>query len=117
MKILREQHWRYSEDQVQFRNTIAIDLARSEDELLAAMSQSTRRKVRIAQREGVDHQRRRHDLRPAPQRCGLDGHRASGEPYARRRRLVRRPRPLSGTELSSRVSEPARTIRSQIDCS
>ncbi len=30
-----------------------IDLARSEDELLAAMSQSTRRKVRIAEREGV----------------------------------------------------------------
>jgi lipid II:glycine glycyltransferase (peptidoglycan interpeptide bridge formation enzyme) len=53
MKILREQHWRFSEDQVQFRNTIAIDLTRSEDELLAAMSQSTRRKVRIAQREGV----------------------------------------------------------------
>ncbi len=53
MKLLREQSWRFSNDQVQFRNTIVIDLSASEDDLLAAMSQNTRRKVRIAQREGV----------------------------------------------------------------
>jgi lipid II:glycine glycyltransferase (peptidoglycan interpeptide bridge formation enzyme) len=53
MRALRERGWHYSNDQVQFRNTIVIDLAQSEDELLAAMSQSTRRKIRIAQREGV----------------------------------------------------------------
>ena len=53
MKILRDQRWRFSEDQVQFRNTIVIDLSKSEDELLAAMSQGTRRKVRIAARESV----------------------------------------------------------------
>lgn len=51
--LLRERGWRYSADQVQFRNTIKIDLTRSEDELLAAMSQGTRRKIRIAEREGV----------------------------------------------------------------
>ncbi len=45
--------WRFSADQVQFRNTILIDLARDEDDLLAAMSQNTRRKIRVAEREGV----------------------------------------------------------------
>lgn len=50
---LKRRGWHFSDDQVQFRNTITIDLARSEDELLAAMSQSTRRKVRVAEREGV----------------------------------------------------------------
>ncbi len=50
---LQARGWRSSDDQIQFRNTINIDLTPSEDELLAAMSQNTRRKVRIAQREGV----------------------------------------------------------------
>ncbi len=50
---LRERGWRFSPDQVQFRNTITVDLADSEDGLLAAMGQSTRRKIRIAQKEGV----------------------------------------------------------------
>jgi peptidoglycan pentaglycine glycine transferase (the first glycine) len=51
--VLRERGWRFSADQVQFRNTILLDLTQSEDALLAAMSQNTRRKVRIAEREGV----------------------------------------------------------------
>ena len=45
--------WRYSSSQVQFRNTITIDLARSEDDLLKAMSQSTRYKVRYGPKHGV----------------------------------------------------------------
>ncbi|MBL8147309.1 MAG: peptidoglycan bridge formation glycyltransferase FemA/FemB family protein, partial [Anaerolineae bacterium] len=45
--------WRFSADQVQFRNTITVDLTQSEDALLAAMGQSTRRKIRTAQKEGV----------------------------------------------------------------
>jgi lipid II:glycine glycyltransferase (peptidoglycan interpeptide bridge formation enzyme) len=53
IRELQSRGWRFSADQVQFRNTITIDLTRSEDDLLAAMSQSTRRKVRIAEREGV----------------------------------------------------------------
>jgi lipid II:glycine glycyltransferase (peptidoglycan interpeptide bridge formation enzyme) len=53
MKVLHDHDWRFSDDQVQFRNTIVIDLSPSEDDLLAAMSQNTRRKVRIAQKEGV----------------------------------------------------------------
>ncbi|MFW5709092.1 MAG: lipid II:glycine glycyltransferase FemX [Chloroflexota bacterium] len=51
--MLRERGWRFSEDQVQFRNTITLDLTQSEDELLAQMSQNTRRKVRTAKKKGV----------------------------------------------------------------
>lgn len=50
---LKQRGWRFSADQVQFRNTVTLDLTRSEDELLAAMGQSTRRKIRTAEREGV----------------------------------------------------------------
>ncbi|MBN8593284.1 MAG: peptidoglycan bridge formation glycyltransferase FemA/FemB family protein [Anaerolineae bacterium] len=50
---LQGRGWRFSADQVQFRNTITLDLTRSEDDLLAAMSQNTRRKVRTAEKKGV----------------------------------------------------------------
>ncbi len=50
---LQQRGWRFSGDQVQFRNSIKIDFTQSEDALLAAMSQNTRRKVRVAEREGV----------------------------------------------------------------
>lgn len=53
MRALRDHKWQFSPDQVQFRNTIVMDLNKSEEELLAGMSQSTRRKIRIAEREGV----------------------------------------------------------------
>lgn len=45
--------WHFSESQVQFRNTIVIDLTCSEDELLRRMSQSTRYKVRYGPKYGV----------------------------------------------------------------
>jgi peptidoglycan pentaglycine glycine transferase (the first glycine) len=45
--------WRFSASQVQFRNTITLDLSRPADELLMAMRQSTRRKVRTAEKKGV----------------------------------------------------------------
>jgi len=51
--LLRARGWRFSASQVQFRNTIIIDLSPSEDELLMAMRQSTRRKVRAAEKKGV----------------------------------------------------------------
>jgi len=50
---LKARGWRFSESQVQFRNTLTLDLAQSEDALLAAMSQGTRRKIRTAIKEGV----------------------------------------------------------------
>ena len=53
MALLQSRGWRYSDSQVQFRNTLAIDLTRSEDEILMAMSGNTRRKVRAAAKKGV----------------------------------------------------------------
>lgn len=53
LRSLQTRGWRFSADQVQFRNTITVELSRSEDELLAAMSQNTRRKIRTAEKKGV----------------------------------------------------------------
>ncbi len=50
---LRARGWRFSADQVQFRNTITLDLTRSEADILAGMGQSTRRKIRQAEKAGV----------------------------------------------------------------
>lgn len=44
---------RFSRDQVQFRNSVVIDLRRSEDELLAAMKQKTRYNVRLAEKRNI----------------------------------------------------------------
>lgn len=53
VKALAARGWRFSDDQVQFRNTITLDLRQSEDDLLAAMSGNTRRKVRTAEKKDV----------------------------------------------------------------
>jgi lipid II:glycine glycyltransferase (peptidoglycan interpeptide bridge formation enzyme) len=45
--------WILSQDQVQFRNTVTLDLRRTEAELLAAMKQKTRYNVRLAAKKGV----------------------------------------------------------------
>jgi lipid II:glycine glycyltransferase (peptidoglycan interpeptide bridge formation enzyme) len=50
---LQSRGWQLSGDQVQFRNTITLDLRPDEDALLAQMSQNTRRKVRTAEKKGV----------------------------------------------------------------
>ncbi|CAG0936282.1 peptidoglycan pentaglycine glycine transferase (the first glycine) [Thermoflexales bacterium] len=51
--ILLDRGWRASAEQIQFRNTMLIDLTRSEDELLAALKPKTRYNVRLAQKKGV----------------------------------------------------------------
>ena len=51
--LLKSGGWRYSDSQVQYRNTLTIDLRRSEDDILAAMSGNTRRKIRVAGKKGV----------------------------------------------------------------
>lgn len=45
--------WRYSQEQIQFRNTAWLDLSGSEDDWLARMKQKTRYNLRLAQRKGV----------------------------------------------------------------
>ena len=50
---LTKHGWRYSDDQIQFRNTVLIDLSASEDEMLARMKQKTRYNIRLAGRKGV----------------------------------------------------------------
>ena len=52
-QLLQRRGWRFSADQVQFRNSLIIDLQPDEDSILAAMSQNTRRKVRTADKKGV----------------------------------------------------------------
>lgn len=45
--------WGYSPDQVQYRNTVLIDLRGTEEQLLARMKQKTRYNLRLAGRKGV----------------------------------------------------------------
>ncbi len=45
--------WVFSPNQIQFRNTVVLDLRRSEDELLAGMKQKTRYNIRLAAKKGV----------------------------------------------------------------
>jgi peptidoglycan pentaglycine glycine transferase (the first glycine) len=50
---LEQRGWKFSQDQIQFRNTVLIDLTPSEDEMLARMKQKTRYNIRLAQKKGV----------------------------------------------------------------
>lgn len=45
--------WCFSADQIQFRNTVLIDLRPEEDQILAAMRQKTRYNIRLASRKGL----------------------------------------------------------------
>lgn len=45
--------WLFSQDQIQFRNTVLVDLTAAEDEMLGRMKQKTRYNIRLAQKKGV----------------------------------------------------------------
>lgn len=50
---LKGEGWQFSDEQVQFRNTVLIDLKQAETELLANMKQKTRYNINLAMRKGV----------------------------------------------------------------
>jgi peptidoglycan pentaglycine glycine transferase (the first glycine) len=51
---LASRNWRFSHEQIQYRNTVLIDLSPDEEQLLMNMKQKTRYNVRLAGRRGVD---------------------------------------------------------------
>jgi peptidoglycan pentaglycine glycine transferase (the first glycine) len=53
MSELKRRGWGYSSDQIQFKNTVLIDLNPFEEELLSSMKQKTRYNIRLAQKKGV----------------------------------------------------------------
>ncbi len=50
---LSRRGWRFSEEQIQFKNTVTLDVAASEEEMLARMKQKTRYNARLGPKKGV----------------------------------------------------------------
>ncbi len=53
MSELTRRGWEISSEQIQFQNTVLIDLSASEDEMLMRMKPKTRYNVRLAEKKGV----------------------------------------------------------------
>jgi lipid II:glycine glycyltransferase (peptidoglycan interpeptide bridge formation enzyme) len=53
MAELKRRGWGYASDQIQFQNTVLIDLHPTEEEMLARMKPKTRYNVRLAEKKGV----------------------------------------------------------------
>ncbi len=52
-KTLKKRGWCYSDDQIQFRNTVLVDLTEPEDDILMRMKSKTRYNIRLSGRKGV----------------------------------------------------------------
>lgn len=50
---LTQRGWRFAADQVQFRNTVMLDLNRTNEQILADMAPKTRYNIRLASKKGV----------------------------------------------------------------
>ncbi len=53
LELLNQRGWRFSPEQIQFRNTVIINLTGSPDDQLAAMKPKWRYNIRLAERKGV----------------------------------------------------------------
>lgn len=51
--LLRKRNWIYSDSQIQFQNTMWIDLNQPSEDILATMKQKTRYNIRLALKKGV----------------------------------------------------------------
>jgi peptidoglycan pentaglycine glycine transferase (the first glycine) len=65
VETLKGMGWNFSKEQIQFRNTVLIDLSGSDEPWLARMKQKTRYNIRLAQRSGVTVRQAGDDELPA----------------------------------------------------
>jgi lipid II:glycine glycyltransferase (peptidoglycan interpeptide bridge formation enzyme) len=56
-EILSKRGWRFSPEQIQFRNTVLVDLAGDEDQILGRMKSKTRYNIRLSGRKGIQIRR------------------------------------------------------------
>lgn len=52
-EVLLRNGWHFSDEQIQFRNTVLVNLSQTEEMILARMKQKTRYNIRLAARKGV----------------------------------------------------------------